>query len=428
MRDAKRESGHRKFFSLCSRRIGKTTCALVDSVEDGMNGKDVRYCLPTLQMAEEIAVPAVDEILATCPESLRPKFSAKHLAWEWPDGMLKLGGADNRRAANRLRGKGVNSFRMDEACFFEEYEYVVRDVAMPQLFTSNGDMWMLSTPPESALHPSVKTINECRETGSFAHYDIWITRDYYGEDRIREFIEEAGGEGSTTAEREYYAKIVTDSSRAVIPEFEKHYADLVGEAPEPTHATRIVAADFGFRDLTVVAFGYYDFKLAKAVIVDEVVCQAQSALEVGRQVHAMESKLGWRNVDHRVADAPPQLLADIYEACGIRFSGARKDDAEAALNHLRRCCTEKRLLIHPRCKVIISHLQGAIWNASRTSYERSGDFGHFDGVDAVKYLMRHVDKHTDPYPKGDARDLRFTHHVPAQSPFNHPQASVWNWK
>ena len=208
---------------------------------------------------------------------------------------------------------------------FEEYEYVLKDVALPQVFTNDGTIWMLSTPPESAMHPSVRTIDECRIAGDFSHHDIWITEPYYGKDRIEAFLEEAGGIESTTAQREYFARIVTDASRAVVPEFTRELEHIVVDLPVPPRCARVVAADFGFRDLTVVVFCYYDFDRARIVVLDEVVAEAQSALEVGRRVHAKERELGWDGTGLvRIADAPPQLLADIYEACGISFGPAKK--------------------------------------------------------------------------------------------------------
>ncbi len=432
MRDRARTPKGKKYFSLCSRRIGKTTTAIVTADELARGGHDVRFCFPTLHQAETVIVPMVDELLATCPEPLRPKYLAKHLVWEYPNGSIRLGGADNRRSANRMRGSGADRIILDECCFFEEYEYVLKDVALPQVFTNDGTIWMLSTPPESAMHPSVRTIDECRIAGDFSHHDIWITEPYYGKDRIEAFLEEAGGIESTTAQREYFARIVTDASRAVVPEFTRELEHIVVDLPVPPRCARVVAADFGFRDLTVVVFCYYDFDRARIVVLDEVVAEAQSALEVGRRVHAKERELGWDGTGLvRIADAPPQLLADIYEACGISFGPAKKDDAEAALNYLRRCCAERRLAVHPRCRTVIAHMQGGIWNAAKSSYERSGEHGHFDAIDAVKYACRHLDQHTNPHPRlaeGVSAETHWIMPAAMTAPVNPELANVFRWR
>lgn len=418
LRDYQREmvaavdrSAKRVFFSLCSRRMGKTRTALTRAHEKARKGRVVRFCYPTLLQAEDVLVPMSDEILSTCPDEFKPKFSAKHLAWEYPDGMVKLAGAENRRAANRLRGATTDDFMLDEAGFYDEFEYILKDVVMPTLLTSDGMAWLLSTPSDTPGHPSRETYLKCAADGATAHYDINVIKPYYGQERIDEFIAEAGGLDSTTCQREYFCKWVTDAARAVVPEFTANKTALVGEVPRPDHYHPIVAADFGFNDMTVVAFGYYDFARAVVVIEDEIACQRQSSLEVGRRVHAKERELGYEE-PQRVADAPLQILADMYEATGVTFGPARKDDADAALNHLRRCCQERKILIHPRCTTIIAHLEAAIWNRSRTNYERSEAHGHYDGVDAVKYLLRHVDMHSNPFPALAPGVTSATHWIP----------------
>jgi hypothetical protein len=77
---------------------------------------------------------------------------------------------------------------------------------------------------------------------------------------------------------------------------------------------------------------------------------------------------------------------------------ARKDDADAALNALRFRIQRRQVKVARKCTTVIAHLRNAIWNKAKTSFERSGQFGHFDAVDACKYLVRHVDWDKNPYP------------------------------
>ena len=70
----------------------------------------------------------------------------------------------------------------------------------------------------------------------------------------------------------------------------------------------------------------------------------------------------------------------------------------AALNRLRLAVANRQVVINPRCTKLISHLRYAIWNRARSSYARSSDHGHFDGVDALKYLVRSVDWNRNPFP------------------------------
>ena len=126
MRDRARTPKGKKYFSLCSRRIGKTTTAIVTADELARQGHDVRFCFPTLHQAETVIVPMVDEMLATCPEALRPKFSAKHLVWEYPGGSIRLGGRTTGAARTVCAVAGRTGSSSTNACFYdEEYEYVL---------------------------------------------------------------------------------------------------------------------------------------------------------------------------------------------------------------------------------------------------------------------------------------------------------------
>ena len=50
------------------------------------------------------------------------------------------------------------------------------------------------------------------------------------------------------------------------------------------------------------------------------------------------------------------------------------------------------------CPELVGHLRAAIWNKQRTKFEFVDGFGHFDGVDALKYLCRHVVRGHNPWP------------------------------
>ena len=62
--------------------------------------------------------------------------------------------------------------------------------------------------------------------------------------------------------------------------------------------------------------------------------------------------------------------------------------------------SEKRIIINPRCKTLVSHLENATWDKNRREFLRSGDYGHYDFVDALAYLVRNLDDGRNPYPAG----------------------------
>ena len=92
------------------------------------------------------------------------------------------------------------------------------------------------------------------------------------------------------------------------------------------------------------------------------------------------------------------LLNDLAAKHQLNFVPTLKDDSAAALNNMRMLIRSERIIINPRCKTLIYHLRSAIWNKARNNYARSGDAGHYDAVDSLKYLCRNVNMTKNPYP------------------------------
>ena len=117
----------------------------------------------------------------------------------------------------------------------------------------------------------------------------------------------------------------------------------------------------------------------------------------------------------RVVDADRIVLADLSSIHRMRLTPARRDDRDAAINALRLAITSKKLLIHPRCTALRAHLRHGVWNKARTSFERSGEFGHFDGVAAACYLLRHAMRGKNPFPVHAPGVTQDDHFVPKRA-------------
>lgn len=442
MRDRFRGSKRKVSVNCCGRRLGKTYTACVIAIEACLSKPKARtmYSFPSQKQARKVVVPTMAKVLEDCPADLRPSFNKVDLTWTWPNGaVIHLAGCDDENAADNLRGDEMDLGIVDEGGFIGILRYVMDSVLMPQTLTTGGRILVISSPPKSGQeHFFYKLYEECDRAGDACCYPTSIAEPWLAPGELDALIAEAGGPTSVAARREYGAEFIVDLDAAVVPEFTTNREHLIGIVPRPTYFCPIVSADLGFRDMSVALFGYSHFELGKVVIEDEVVCVRESAIAFGRKIAAKEYDIAWRDrramsgdgEPMRVADAPLQLLADIVEATGVAFGPAKKDDAEAALNYLRRYCLEKRLVIHPRCKTLLAHLSGAVWNKGRTSYERTEADGHFDGVDALKYLLRHVDQHTNPSPGLPDGVTHGTHWIPpqAQREREHHLASAFRWK
>jgi len=412
----------RRFVLNCARRWGKSwfACVLCLMFAFQRPKAQVRYAAPTQRMVRKIILPIMRELLEDCPEDLRPRWNSQEGVWSFPNGSeIHIAGCDNG-GADALRGTSTDLAVIDEAGFIDDLDYLIQSVLMPQLLTVDGRLFIASTPSPSPDHAYSEYCDEAQSNGAYYHATIYDAPHISAEQR-EEFFREAGGERSIAARREYFAERVVDASRVVVPEFAAlEAAIVVDDWPRPEHFYTWVGGDIGFVDLAVFALSYVDFRAGLLIIEDEVEAQRAKSTDINVMVARKERELGYvgeRRPRLRVIDAALITVADMDERVDVVkgerarrdqvgpevhemvWTVASKDDADAALNALR--VDLRRIRIHRRCKTIISHLRNGIWNRARSSYERverNGVRHHFDGIDAVKYLNRHVDLRLNPFP------------------------------
>jgi hypothetical protein len=66
---------------------------------------------------------------------------------------------------------------------------------------------------------------------------------------------------------------------------------------------------------------------------------------------------------------------------------SKKNGKEWMVNQLREFVKSGKLVIHPRCKMLIASLEFGIWKRDRSDFERSKELGHYDFIDALVYLV-----------------------------------------
>lgn len=414
IREAWLAASGRVFVLCCSRRWGKSMlgCALAIETAIGQPGAHIKYAAPTMKMAREIVVPHMTALLDDCPTDLAPSFSKAELSWSYPNGSrVLLAGCDSGNA-ERLRGTSMDLGIVDEAGFIDDLRYVVQSILMPQLMTTNGRIFMASTPAKSPVHDFTTYCLEAEAQGRYEHRTIYDA-PHITDDIAAEFMLESGGEMSSDWRREYLAEVVVDEDSAVLPEFTRKADDIIQEVPTPPFRDCYVSIDAGFHDLTVALFAYYDFPNARLVIEDERVFQHAHSAEIAPVILDTERALWGEKPPHvRVLDSDAIVRADMGREHGLVCRLPRKDDKHAAVNALRMALAAGQVIVHPRCKTTIAHCKGAVWNRQRTSFERSGTFGHFDAVDALVYLWRTVDRNRNPFPahwQGETHDTHWIH-------------------
>ncbi len=427
---------------LCSRQIGKTTLGAIITHEVQRQvplildvPANIRIAASTGVDLKENLEPAMALVADQAPSWAKSHYTPPSRQepgrWNWDDGAKAVVAGVNGGNEDKLRGRtNLHLGWIEEGSTVDRLDYLYKSVLRWQAMRTRADkrhrgrfgkLLITLTPPESPAHDSVKYIQDAEAKGRLivrAIHDAdmpHVTREV-----IEEFARECGGETTTAWRREALCQIIVEETRAVVPEFQREEKFIVEARERPSHFVARVAMDVGYHDLTFAVFGYYDFDAGLDVITHEVVLQHATSADINAAVAALEPEaFGHAKHVARFVDAPAIVVADLRALRGIPAEGepdawseARKDDADAALNALRVRVRNRQLRIHPRCTHLTSHLRHAIWNKARTTYERSGDHGHFDGVDAAKYFVRHLDRATNPFPLLAPGVKHETHHIP----------------
>jgi len=353
-------------------------------------------------------------ILKDCPPDLMPEWKEGEKVWRFPNGSeIQAAGSDNQNY-DSVRGGTCDLWIVDEAGFCNDLEEVVYSVLIPTTTMTKGTGILSSTPdPKDPEHPFITLFVEPADLENrLFKYTI--------DDNVRLSTEEIqriirrypGGRNHPRFRAEYLCEIIRDSETTVIPEFDTEAEkDIVnGEYNRPKYFDYYVSMDIGGKDFTVALFAYFDFTKNTVVIEDEYVLRRkQNSKDIANGIKAKLAELYGEKLPYLMfADNNNIiLLNDLHMSHGLNFLPTKKDNKEAAINHVRLKVLNRELIIHPRCKTLIYHLKNGKWakranNSTNVSnykqFARSADGGHFDALDAIIYLIRNIVFSKNPYP------------------------------
>jgi hypothetical protein len=413
---------HRVQTWLLARRSGKSYALCVLAIETCLKkpGAIIKFLAPTRVQVNLIIRPLMRKILESCPDDLKPEYRAKDNIFYFPNGAeLQLSGTDGG-SAERLRGGDSDLAIVDEAGSCTDLKYCVKDILLPTTLITKGKILLASTPPEDAEHDFVDFIEEAEARGSIVVKTIDDNPRIETAEKVK-LIEELGGPNSESTLRELYCKMIKSKTNSVVPEFtEEKIPEIVSDqfTPPPFYDA-YVSMDLGYKDWTVVLFAYYDFKLDKVVIQDEIVTYGTEMYldKLGAQILLKEKQL-WTNPitselqkpRKRVSDHNLIAINEIKKATNyqIHFELAQKEAKHASINNLRMMVNANKILIHPRCVTLIRHLKNAKWasTTAKDTFARCPQGSHYDAVDACAYLLKAIDFKRNPYPKNYGMNFR----------------------
>jgi hypothetical protein len=406
---------HSTLVWLLARQSGKSYLLGILALEQAFRHANsiIKMVTDTKLHLKSIFEKIFEDLLADCPEKLKPDFKEKTYTYYFTNGsQIQLAGTDNKHY-EKLRGQKAHLVLIDEAGFCNDFSDVVDSVLFPTTTHTGGKIVMASTPPEQLDHDFFKYI-EVAENETFLTKKTIHDNPLLDKPQIEQIIKKMGGINSERFRREYLCEVVKDPNMSVIPEFDDDLIkQIVKEWPTPPHYDCYEAMDLGGVDLTVCLFGYYDFRADKIIIQDELIMdfseQNNTIAKLTENIQNKEKEL-WtspmtlevKKPYLRVSDIDYMVTGEIlkYSNYQMNFQATKKDDNNSAINDLRQLLASKKIIIHPRCVNLIRHLKNVRW-ASKTNklkFARSPDNGHYDAVDALKYFVRSVIFTRNPYP------------------------------
>lgn len=422
--EALKKAKRRKFFLLCSRRLGKTFTLLCLAFETAIKKPNAHivYLAPQANQAAGIVTTGLRQVMAECPASLKIEVREHAKEIIFGNGSKILLKGTNAEHIEAIRGLTNDMVILDECGAMDNLSYVLQSVVLPSTMTiPDSRVILATTPAESPGHDSTFIYQELADTGDAVRFTLADACAPRITDAVKtEYLLEAGEKvehipdilagkmlpKGTTALREYWCEFVTDANKAVVPEMREAAQHIVKSHPRPPLFDRYVSMDPGFHDRTGILFAIYDFKSGLISVEDELLIHLGSTNDIAKAILEKEYEL-WPNerpylrVVDAASDGGLRLIADLRERHGLDFFQAQKQDSRGAVNLMRTVIGNHEIRIDPKCVRLIEQLKNATWNNKATDFARAGEQsidGHYDLVSSLKYLVRSVNRNRNPYP------------------------------
>lgn len=444
-----------------SRRLGKTHTAETIACEFAVSRPGVRVVVvaDTEKMLAEFIRPAIELICSDAPPEMKPAWRASEGRYVFPNGsQICLYGASSDAAIDNIgRGPAADAVIFEEAGHIHNLQKAVR-VVSPQLLSTRhkkGHGWILfvGTPPESTAHFFVKLCQDAQKEGREVHYTVW--QGHMDEKTVLEQIaNDAVGmpveEYMKTEDyrREFLGELIGDPTRKVLKlADEKRLAECVERYKtirRPAHCAVYEALDVGWGpDWSFWLMGWWDYNTRTLVVEREwYMREGMRPDDLGTAVKAIETEvlgpsrttqfhIGSREPS-RWSDYSPVLLAEVADKHGLVFSHTAKDDRDTAISNCDRMVagygSVGKLAINPDgCPELLKQMLAAMWNKQRTEFAKDDPkrYGHYDGVAALVYLTRNVQRDENPFPPNYVDLNRNTHFVIDEPDLRSPALATW---
>lgn len=414
-----------------SRQIGKSfwACVLMTMFAYENPGAQIKYGAKTQKHVRKVIRPHLRSIFRDIPKELQPTWVAEDGEYVFKNGStITVAGCD-REYAETLVGQHAHLFIIDEGGSIRDLAYVVRDIAMPQTLNTKGRLIIFSTPARSPGHHFKMFCEEAKKHGTYIERDIFHNPRISNQE-IRDACELAGGPNSTTWQREYLVRHVTEESAAVLPDATSARLRRISITDANLRATRsafvdsyVVLAPAWNPNFTGVLWAHFDARKNRLVVEDELMMRTLDTqdlvLELGDRITKLwgEHEQVYRMV---AANAEDELLGEMAE-WNFHFSDSGVKDFDTSNQKLRHSITHRRgvpLYIHERCDDLRRQLENAVWSGTRKNrkeIERSELDGFYPLLHAAVALRESVNVTHDPHPVSLGSRFRAPHREPSKA-------------
>jgi len=395
-------SDNRLFVIHISRQVGKSYYALMKCVEKCLQTPGARcVCVAHVEKRlQEYLKPIITQVLESCPRDICPKYVNESLQFQ--NGSEILLASDANKAFFSQRGQKYHLIVLDEFAFYKSPKELLWSVLYPTTKETNGKILITTTSPESPAHYFNELVLMAQAVGWYFKATI-----YDDETSSPEEIESLR-KGCLDEEawlREFMCVLgVANRAKLIIPDFQEDFVKELDEAtPSFPYYLTHEAMDFGTSDKTLVLFAKYIHDQEVVYIQDELKLEGSEVTtdRLSKDIKDKEDAI-WKGeqIYRRIADTDNaiarQTLSSLY---GQHFVPVKKKQLKEMVDKVRRWMKGGRIVIHPRCKLLIATLKGGLWaDDSRKEFARTELLGHCDAIAALCYLMRHMDDVTDPVP------------------------------
>ena len=411
------KSKSRKFVFCCGRGWGKSFFLFASCVETALRhpGSDSVFVAPVQRKVAEYLEPIARAAFLDCPERIKPVFRTADLVYKFPNGSRIMVCGSNQKSFDNIRGGTFKKAAVDEGAYHDYLIELIERVLMPALNKGNGDLELGSTPPD-VEHPFDQRYCTEAELGGY-YFHATVHEAGYPPEQIEEFKRECGWIEREKRWRspahelnwriEYMAERgLRNPDKTIIPGWDDKYVKDIKHDQYYPFFHKAVSLDVGTKhDLTVALFGYYHYLNATLVIEDEfqIAGPEFTTLRLSSAIKVKERNLwGSQQPVLRTSDIS-DIQADLNITHNLPFSSASKLELHAMVNRLNLLVEAGRLIVHPRCKLLIQTLKNGVWDKNRSEFGRSEiGLGHMDALASLIYMNLGFEPwfNSNPIPMG----------------------------